>query len=268
MVYSMKRGKQGIRETFKRPFSGSMGASHSGANTRKKAMDENLIHEHIGTILNPDSSTREKDESTLVILAQFRPLMNKWASYYTGCRNDIRDTADFEGAAKVALVKSIYRFQPTAKVKFITFLTNGLRNELIVIFRRYAKLGSIEPVNLSSYFHYQDTSGSATFPFMDTMSAPAGSGEEGSAEGRVDCEVTDFFTDQEDNLDLTHEILEELDLTLNESLYLLMTRGWHCKAYSQKDIRKYFKLNRIHLENAERKVTKYLTNKWLNQKED
>jgi len=225
--------------------------------TKRTKMTEETIYEHVGNILDPDTSAKKKHSSTEALLKQFAPLFHKSAAYYIKKRNDLRDHDDFLGAAQVALVKCIHRFQPNREAKFITFLTNGIRNELIGIFRKQAKQGAVEATNTTSYFHYQSDVNLAFPPVEQDFSR--------ASPKKDDSPVSWDFLEREEAMNLTEEIITEVELTLPESLYFFMLHGLTCRAYSHKEIRKHFKLNRLHLESANLKIYSYFFNKRLNQ---
>ena len=223
---------------------------------KKAKMSEETIYEHVGNILDPDMSAKKKHISTEALIKQFAPLFHKSAAYYIKKRNDLRDHDDFLGAAQVALVKCIHRFQPNMEAKFITFLTNGIRNELIGIFRKQAKQGTVEAINTTSYFHYQSDVNLAFPPIEQDFSREASK--------KDDSHVVWDFLEKEEAMSLTEEIITEVELTVPESLYFFMLHGLTCRAYSHKEIRKHFKLNKLHLESASLKVYSYFFNKRYN----
>jgi hypothetical protein len=101
------------------------------------------------------------------------------------------------------------------------------------------KQSNVEAVNETSYFYKNESS-------IDTPSEYSSNKEE------IEMENSDA------TLMFVTEIINNVDLTVHESLYFFMFYGLYCNKYSHKDIRQYFGLNKIHLYNAQLKVFSYL----------
>ena len=204
-----------------------------------KAMPEAEIYRRISIIMDEEADKKDINKATMELIDQFAPLMAKQINKYKNSRKDLRDYDDLDHAATLALIKAIQQFDTTAGTKFITYLYNGLHNELITTFRKMVKQSNIEAVNASSYFYKNESS-------IDTPAEYCSNKEE------IDMENSDA------TLLFINDIINNVDLTVAESLYFFMFHGLCCNKYSHKDIRQYFGLNKIHLYNAQLKVFSYL----------
>lgn len=204
-------------------------------------LPEDVIWKSITIINDEEASPSLQNMSTQMLLQQFTPLIFQRINHYKSTRRDLRDTGDLESAARIALTKAIQKFSNTGGSKFMTFLRNGLHHELIGAYRKMVKQSTVEAVNATDYFHKND--------------------------GDVEIEDSDYYEEPNDiesrerAIQFMDYIVDNVELTIGETLYFFMSKGIYSDRYSHKDIKRMFGLNRSQLHSAQLKVYSFLFEK-------
>lgn len=192
------------------------------------------------------------DQSVQKLYKGYELLIYKRINYYKKTRRDLRDTDDLYSSALIAFTKALDGFDLSKNIKFSTYLTNGLRNELIGSYRKLVRQSEIEACNFASYFHKNNN---------EIDIAPVDdSNDNATVDNSIQCDDLmngDSYNDIV-NLDESFRISEFIrnisDLTLEESLYFLMTAGIDTNSYTKKEIKKMFNLNESYLDGSRLKV--------------
>ena len=212
---------------------------------RKKIRElpEHVVVGFVESVKDEKATDEDIDKSVKILLRQFTPLIFQSINRYKRSRKDLRDPDDLESAARIALVKAIQKFDPKMGVKFITFLQNGLHNELIGAYRKLVKQSSVEAVNETSYYYKNDDNEN---PIEN---------EENLKDVAVEETLEHTF---EERYPFAEELLTNARLTIDEQLVFFMSNGICCDKYPLKEIKRIFPNYRTHLKNAEMKVYYYL----------
>lgn len=203
-----------------------------------KELPEDVIWKSICIINDENSSKYLKNISTQMLIKQFTPLIFQRINHYKSTRKDLRDIGDLESSSRIALTKAIQKFSPTGGSKFMTFLMNGLHHELIGSYRKMVKQSTVEAVNTTEYFHKND--------------------------GDIDVEDEDHYTESEDienrerTIQFMDYLVDNIELTLGETLYFFMNKGIFSDKYSHKDIKKLLGLHKSQLHSATLKIYAFL----------
>ena len=216
------------------------------ARKRKKIRElpEHVVLGFVETVKDPRATPVDVSRAVGVLIHQFTPLIFQSINRYKRSRRDLRDPEDLESAARIALVKAIQKFDPKMGVKFITFLQNGLHNELIGAYRKLVKQSSVEAINESGYFYKNDAS-------ENPIENEECERETITTEDSIENSFVERYPFAED-------LVLNARLTIDEQLVFFMLNGISCDKYPLKEIKRIFPNYKIHLRNAEMKVYYYM----------